>query len=161
GRGRMRPPNVRGRQGSRMTTRRCVLPMRTPTGVPPGGARRGKRGVPWPRGARFAKLSRTAKRVREVTTVPRESLPRGLTVSLRVAQCAHICRYCLVTETRKGSELPFWRFERLVHRFHDWKASGATDIDIRTFVGPSLDYDIDTLKGVARLRARRGGKFEI
>jgi hypothetical protein len=88
-------------------------------------------------------------------------LPRGLTFSLRIAQCAHICRYCLVTETRKGSKLPFGRFEQLVHRFHDWKASGATDIDIRTFVGPSLDYDIDTLNGVARLRARRGGKFEI
>ena len=28
-------------------------------------------------------------------------------------------------------------------------------------MGPSLDYDVDTLKGVARLRARRGGNFQI
>jgi hypothetical protein len=93
--------------------------------------------------------------------MPREILARGLTFSLRHAPCAHICRYCLVSETRKGSKLSFARFERLVHRFHDWKASGQTDIDIRTFVGPSLDYDIDTLKGVGRLRARRGTRFEI
>src|SRR5262245_2042831 len=93
--------------------------------------------------------------------MPREIVARGLTFSLRHAPCAHICRYCLVSETRKGSKLPFARFEQLVHRFYDWKASGQTDIDIRTFVGPSLDYDIDTLKGVGRLRARRGGKLEI
>lgn len=91
----------------------------------------------------------------------REILARGLIFSLRHAPCAHICRYCLVSETRKGSMLPFSRFEALVHRFHDWKASGGTDIDIRTFVGPSFDYDIDILKGVGRLRARRGSAFEI
>jgi hypothetical protein len=93
--------------------------------------------------------------------MPREILARGLTFSLRHAPCAHICRYCLVSETRKGSRLPFSRFERLVHRFYDWKAAGGTDIDIRTFIGPSLDYDIDVLKGVGRLRARRGSAFEI
>ncbi len=91
----------------------------------------------------------------------REILARGLTFSLRHAPCAHICRYCLVSETRKGSVLSFSRFVALVHRFHDWKASGGTDIDIRTFVGPSFDYDIDILKGVGRLRARRGSAFEI
>jgi hypothetical protein len=91
----------------------------------------------------------------------REILARGLTFSLRHAPCAHICRYCLVSETRKGSTLPFARFEQLVHRFYDWKASGQTDIDIRTFVGPSFDYDIETLKGVGRLRARRGTAFQI
>jgi hypothetical protein len=93
--------------------------------------------------------------------MPREILPRGLIFSLRHAPCAHICRYCLVSETRKGSTLPFARFEALVHRFYDWKASGQTDIDIRTFIGPSLDYDIDTLKGVSRLRARRRGALQI
>src|SRR6202042_3455377 len=62
---------------------------------------------------------------------------------------------------RKGSKLPFARFERLLHRFYDWKDSGQTDISIRTFIGPSFDYDIDTLNGVARLRARRGNPFEI
>src|SRR5262249_27133776 len=36
-----------------------------------------------------------------------------------------------------------------------------TDIAIRTFIGPSFDYDIDTLEGVRRLRARRGNPFEI
>jgi len=66
-----------------------------------------------------------------------------------------------VSETRKGSKLPFSRFERLVHRFYDWKISNQIDISIRTFVGPSFDYDIDTLKGVGRLRARRGGTFDI
>jgi hypothetical protein len=91
----------------------------------------------------------------------RRILARGLIFSLRHAPCAHICRYCLVSETRKGSKLPFSRFEPLVHRFYDWKAAGGADIDIRTFVGPSLDYDIHILKGVRRLRARRGGAFEI
>ena len=93
--------------------------------------------------------------------MPREIQARGLIFSLRHAPCAHICRYCLVSETRKGSKLPFERFEALVHRFHDWKASGQTDVDIRTFIGPSLDYDIDVLKGVGRLRARRGRIFDI
>src|SRR5262245_55776379 len=93
--------------------------------------------------------------------MPREIVARGLTFSLRHAPCAHICRYCLVSETRKGSKLPFSRFERLVHRFYDWRDSGRTDIGIRIFVGPSFDYDIDTLKGVSRLRARRGSAFEI
>jgi hypothetical protein len=93
--------------------------------------------------------------------MPRDILARGLIFSLRHAPCAHICRYCLVSETRKGSALPFSRFEHLVHRFYDWKASGGTDIDIRTFIGPSFDYDIDILKGVGRLRARRGKAFEI
>jgi hypothetical protein len=34
-------------------------------------------------------------------------------------------------------------------------------VDIGTFVGPSLDYDIETVQGMARLAARRGGKFQI
>jgi hypothetical protein len=81
---------------------------------------------------------------------------------LRHAPCAHICRYCLISETRKGSALLFERFEQLVHRFYDWKASShRDDLDLGVFVGPSFDYDLETLKGVARLRARRGGKFEI
>jgi hypothetical protein len=92
----------------------------------------------------------------------REIVGKGLRLSLRHAPCAHICRYCLITETRKGSDLPFARFERLVHRFHDWKAAQRRDaLDIGVFVGPSFDYDLETLKGVARLRARRGGKFQI
>ena len=93
--------------------------------------------------------------------MPREIVARGLILGLRHAPCAHICRYCLVSETRKGTALPFSRFERLVHRFFDWKASSGNDFDIRTFVGPSLDYDIDTLKGVARLRARKNLPFKI
>lgn len=93
--------------------------------------------------------------------MPREILARGLIFSLRHAPCAHICRYCLVSETRKGSKLPFSRFEQLVHRFYDWKASGQADIDIRTFIGPSFDYDIDVLQGVGRLRARRGRLLEV
>jgi hypothetical protein len=93
--------------------------------------------------------------------MPREIIARGLTLSLRHAPCAHICRYCLISETRKGSKLPFARFEALAHRFHDWKAENQLDFNIRVFVGPSFDYDIETLEGVARLRARRGGSFEI
>jgi hypothetical protein len=93
--------------------------------------------------------------------VPREIEARGLTFSLRHAPCAHICRYCLVSETRKGSALAFSRFERLVHRFFDWKATIRPGINIRIFVGPSFDYDIETLEGVGRLRARRGVAFEI
>jgi hypothetical protein len=64
----------------------------------------------------------------------------------------------LVSETRKGSKLPFSRFEQLVHRFYDWRDSGRTDINIRTFVGPSFDYDVEALKGVGRLGARRGAQ---
>jgi hypothetical protein len=93
--------------------------------------------------------------------VPREIEARGLTLSLRHAPCAHICRYCLVSETRKGSALAFSRYEWLVHRFFDWKAATRPDVGIRIFVGPSFDYDIETLKGVGRLRARRGVAFEI
>jgi len=93
--------------------------------------------------------------------MPRAIEARGLTFSLRHAPCAHICRYCLVSETRKGSKLPFARFEQLVHRFYDWKEAGRADIGVRVFVGPSVDYDIETLTGVARLCARRGSTFEI
>jgi hypothetical protein len=93
--------------------------------------------------------------------MPREIAARGLIFSVRHAPCAHICRYCLVSETRKGSKLPFARYERLLHRFYDWRESGATDIAIRTFIGPSFDYDLDTLRAVRRLRARRGNPFEI
>ena len=48
-----------------------------------------------------------------------------------------------------------------MHRFHDWRLSERPDLDIGIFVGPSSDYDTETLKGVARLRERRGGKFQI
>jgi hypothetical protein len=93
--------------------------------------------------------------------MPREIVGKGLRFSLRHAPCAHICRYCLISESRKRSTLPFGRFEQLVHRFHDWKASDRGDLDIGVFVGPSFDYDLETLAGVARLRARRGGRFEV
>ena len=49
-----------------------------------------------------------------------------------------------------------------MHRFYDWKQSqNRDDLEIGVFVGPSFDYDIETLKGVARLRERRGGEFQI
>jgi hypothetical protein len=95
-------------------------------------------------------------------SMPREIVGKGLRLSLRHAPCAHICRYCLITGTRKNSALPFTRFEALVHRFHDWKESARRDdLGIGAFVGPSFDYDLETLKGVARLRARRGMTFEM
>jgi hypothetical protein len=94
--------------------------------------------------------------------MPREIVGKGLRFSLRHAPCAHICRYCLISESRKRSALPFSRFEQLVHRFHDWKqSSGREDLGIGIFVGPSFDYDLETVKGVARLHARRGAKFQI
>jgi hypothetical protein len=87
----------------------------------------------------------------------REIVGTGLRFSLRHAPCAHICRYCLISESRKHSVLPFARFEQLVHRFYDWKqARGRDDFTIGIFVGPSFDYDLETLKGVTRLHARRG-----
>jgi hypothetical protein len=90
----------------------------------------------------------------------RQIVGKGLRFSLRHAPCAHICRYCLISESRKRSVLPFARFEQLVHRFYDWKqANGRDDFTIGIFVGPSFDYDLETLKGVARLHARRGSKF--
>jgi hypothetical protein len=93
--------------------------------------------------------------------MPREIVGKGLRFSLRHAPCAHICRYCLISESRKGSSLPFSRFEQLVLRFHDWKeATGRSDFQIGTFIGPSYDYDIETLRGVARLHARRGSRFQ-
>jgi hypothetical protein len=91
----------------------------------------------------------------------REIVGKGLRFSLRHAPCAHICRYCLISESRKRSALPFGRFEQLVHRFHDWWQAERPDLEIGVFVGPSFDYDLETLKGVARLRERRGAKFRI
>ena len=94
--------------------------------------------------------------------MPREIVGKGLRFSLRHAPCAHICRYCLISQSRKRSALPFSRFEQLVHRFHDWKqSSGSDDLAIGIFVGPSFDYDLETLKGVARLHAKRGATFQI
>lgn len=93
--------------------------------------------------------------------MPREIIGKGLRFSLRHAPCAHICRYCLISESRKRSALPFARFEQLVHRFHDWQQAQRRDLQIGVFVGPSFDYDIETLKGIARLRERRGAKFRI
>ena len=92
--------------------------------------------------------------------MPREIVGKGLRFSLRHAPRAHICRYCLISESRKRSALPFPRFEALVHRFHDWRQSECPDLEIGVFVGPSFDYDIETLKGVA-LRERRGDRFHI
>jgi hypothetical protein len=87
---------------------------------------------------------------------------KGLRFSLRHAPRAHICRYCLISESRKRSALPFARFERLVHCFHNWKQSTRRDdFQIRIFVGPSFDYDLETLQGIAKLYARRGAKFQI
>jgi hypothetical protein len=61
-----------------------------------------------------------------------------------------MCRYCLILESRKRSALPFSRFEQLVHQYHDWRQSnGRDDLEIGIFVGPSFDYDLETLKGVA------------
>src|ERR1700722_17724676 len=100
-------------------------------------------------------------RPRRRKDMPREIVGKGLRFSLRHAPCAHICRYCLISESRKASALPFSRFERLVHRFHDWRQAERPDLEIGVFVGPSFDYDIETLKGVARLRERRGAKFRV
>jgi hypothetical protein len=86
---------------------------------------------------------------------------KGLRLSLRHTGCAHICRYCLISGTRKESRLPFARFEALAHRFLDWRdSSGRDDLDIGAFVGPAHDYDLETLRGVARLRRRRGRELE-
>lgn len=93
--------------------------------------------------------------------MPREIVGKGLRFSLRHAPCAHICRYCLISESRKRSALPFARFEELVHRFHDWQQSTRRDdLQIGIFVGPSFDYDLEILQGVARLHARRGARFQ-
>jgi hypothetical protein len=91
----------------------------------------------------------------------RQIVGKGMRFSLRHAPCAHICRYCLISESRKRSALPFARFEQLVHRFHDWRQGERPDLDIGVFVGPSYDYDIETLKGIARLRERRGARLRI
>ncbi len=92
--------------------------------------------------------------------MPRTVVGKGLRFSLRHAPCAHICRYCLISESRKRSSLPFSRFEQLVQRFWDWKQSTQrADFSIGIFVGPSFDYDLETLKGVARLHALRGSRF--
>jgi hypothetical protein len=93
--------------------------------------------------------------------MPRQIVGKGLRFSLRHAPCAHICRYCLISESRKRSTLPFARFEELVHRFYDWKQSTARDdLQIGIFVGPSFDYDLEILLGVARLHGRRGARFQ-
>ena len=92
--------------------------------------------------------------------MPREIVGKGLRFSLRHAPCAHVCRYCLISESRERSALPFSRFEQLVHRFHDWKQSnGRDDLEIGIFVGPSFDYDLDTLKGVGDCMRGAGPSF--
>jgi hypothetical protein len=48
-----------------------------------------------------------------------------------------------------------------VHRFYDWQQADRPDLEIGIFVGPSFDYDLETLKGIGRLRERRGTKFRI
>lgn len=93
--------------------------------------------------------------------MPRAIVGKGLRLSLRLAPCAHICRYCLITEMRKGSTLPFERFERLGHRFVEWKENcGRKAMSVGFFIGPSYDFDLGILKGLARLRAHRGDVFE-
>ena len=77
--------------------------------------------------------------------MPREIVGKGLRFSLRHGPCAHICRQCLISESRKRSALPFSGFEQLVHRFHDW--TQREDLEIGIFVGPSFDYDLETLIG--------------
>lgn len=59
--------------------------------------------------------------------MPRGIVGKGVRFSLRHAPCAHICRYCLISESRKRSALPFPRFEQLVHRFYEWKQSQHRD----------------------------------
>ena len=46
--------------------------------------------------------------------MPSEIVGEGPRFSLRHAPCAQICRYCLISESRKRSALPFSRFEQLV-----------------------------------------------
>lgn len=93
--------------------------------------------------------------------MPRAIAGKGLRLSLRLAPCAHICRYCLISETRKGTALPWERFEQLGHRFIEWKEScGHADMSVGFFIGPSYDFDLDVLQGLARLRAHRGDVFE-
>ena len=86
-----------------------------------------------------------------------------LTLTINVAPCAHICRYCLCSSaSRRRTTLSLSRFEALVHRFHDWaETSGADAPEIVSFIGPSFDYDTETLETVKRLRARRGWSFDI
>jgi hypothetical protein len=71
--------------------------------------------------------------------MPREIVGKGLRFSLRQVPCAHICRYSLISASRKRSALPFSRFEQLVHRFHDWRQSQRPDLS-----SPSA-YDLGTL----------------
>src|SRR6516165_12233975 len=61
--------------------------------------------------------------------LPREIVGNGPRFSLRHAPCAHICRYCLISESRKRSALPFSRLEQLVHRFHDWQQSERPNLE--------------------------------
>ncbi len=71
--------------------------------------------------------------------MPREIVGKGLRFSLRHAPCAHVCRYCLISELRKRSALPFARFEQLVHRFHEWtQSSGRSDLQIPIDGRPSV-----------------------
>ena len=71
--------------------------------------------------------------------MPRQIVGKGLRFSLRHAPCAHICRYCLISESRNRSALPFARFEQLVHRFHDWRQAERPDLEVGVFVGPSSE----------------------
>ena len=80
--------------------------------------------------------------------MPREIVGKGLRFSLRHAPCAHICRYCLISGVAQAKRAAVFALpEQLVHRFHDWRQAERRELEIGVFVGPSFDYDIDTLEG--------------
>jgi hypothetical protein len=64
----------------------------------------------------------------------------------------------LISESRKRSALPFPRFEELVHRFY--LSIAMTSKSGSSWARPSTTTS-RPLKGVARLRERRGGKFQV
>src|SRR5215831_6785896 len=82
--------------------------------------------------------------------MPRQIVGKGLRFSLRHAPCARICRYCLISESRKRSALPFSQFEELVHRFPGWKQSeGCDEIEIGDLAQSRADCGI-TIETIAR-----------
>ena len=87
--------------------------------------------------------------------MPRQIVGKGIRFSLRHAPCAHICRYCLISESRKRSALPFARFEQLVHCFYDWKQANG---HIQRFA-PIRDWRHEPDGSHHRYRARHRAGF--
>jgi len=88
--------------------------------------------------------------------IPREIVGKGLRFSLRHALCAHICRYCLISESRKRNALlfPSSRSAFIVFPIGS-QSDGCKDIEIGIFgAKPNRLWDRDRSPAIRGLETR-------